>query len=109
MHPNTEFVRNWLRIHIDFLDLSNIYLGSYETNKKTNGDENTKVTFSVYGYKLFGGQKIYFDIPKCIDLKYFYAALYSLHSSTINTNVTEEKIAEILGTKSTFAKLQELT
>lgn len=118
MKPESKFVYDWLKAHIDLLGLTVIRFAAYSSTFTPGTPpytgylwdrEETQVTFACRGKYLHLTDTLKLEVPKLILEKHIYRALYELKSDSVNTFVTEDEIAKCLGKKNVIDLLKEQT
>lgn len=109
MQSESRFVLDWLKLHIEFYEVSNVILNGWEYQKGVrNNDEETSVDFVMYGYKLFGGTRFRLSVPSNIPLLNVYRALLELRYR-VKTSLDPETVAKALGIQDPYAVLEDRT
>lgn len=116
MQPESQFVYDWLKVHVKHLKLRSVYLESWDMTRtpyssgiSTLESHTTKATFNIYAEGLVGSENITFTSPTLIDIKYFYRALLELDGDGVKTNLTQENVARILNITDPYEVLRQTT
>jgi hypothetical protein len=112
MKPESKFVYDWLKTHIEFFEITEIsstVIMSYPNPPTSKATYNSKCFFACRGGKLFDKEVLVLVSPSLIPVKFVYRALIELRGENMNIKLSEDEIARSLGIKSIVDKLKEET